>query len=99
MASLQGPVIYPVVHAKQVGVNSVPVNVPLTKARILRSELWGVRALGDYKMKMGDITRKRRCLTVRCTFSSSSNGNGSMAENFHENDEDYVNSSVVEAGN
>jgi hypothetical protein len=30
--------------------------------------------------------------------SSSSDGNGSTAENFNENDEDYVNSSVVEAG-
>ena len=33
------------------------------------------------------------------SFSSSSDGNGYMAGNFNENDEDYVNSTVLEAGN
>ncbi|KAI4389598.1 hypothetical protein MLD38_001808 [Melastoma candidum] len=41
------------------------------------------------------VTRKSR--TTRCSFSSSADGNGSMVDNFNENDEDYVNSSVVEA--
>lgn len=36
---------------------------------------------------------------ICCSFSSSSDGNGYMAGNFNENDEDYVNSSVLEAGN
>ncbi|XWS37667.1 hypothetical protein CRYUN_Cryun19dG0064600 [Craigia yunnanensis] len=35
--------------------------------------------------------------TVQGSFNSSSDENGSMAENFSENDEDYVNLSVVEA--
>ena len=33
------------------------------------------------------------------SFSSSSDGNGYMADNFSESDEDYVNSIVLEAGN
>ena len=41
---------------------------------------------------------ERRSGLVHCSFSSSSDGNGSMAENFSESDEDYVNSSVIEAG-
>ncbi|KAK2660576.1 hypothetical protein Ddye_007109 [Dipteronia dyeriana] len=100
MASLQGPVICPSARAKQAGVYTVPVNGPLMKARIFRSELWGFRGLSNDKMKMGAFTRQlnaRKCKTVQCTFSSSSNDNGSMAGNFNENDEDYVNSSVVEA--
>jgi hypothetical protein len=36
---------------------------------------------------------------VCCAFSSSSNGNGYMAGKSNENDEDYVNSTVLEAGN
>ena len=36
---------------------------------------------------------------VFCSFSSSSDGNGYMAGNFSESDEDYVNSTVLEAGN
>ena len=36
---------------------------------------------------------------VCCSFSSSSDGNGYMAGNFSESDEDYVNSTVLEAGN
>jgi hypothetical protein len=34
-----------------------------------------------------------------CSFSSSSDGNGYMAGNFSDSDEDYVNSTVLEAGN
>ncbi|XLS79185.1 hypothetical protein HN51_063410 [Arachis hypogaea] len=40
--------------------------------------------------------RKCKSKTVHCSFNSPSNGSGSTAENFDENDEDYVNSSVVE---
>lgn len=36
--------------------------------------------------------------TVCGSFSSSSDGNGYMAGNFSESDEDYVNSTVLEAG-
>ncbi|KAJ8555559.1 hypothetical protein K7X08_013055 [Anisodus acutangulus] len=41
--------------------------------------------------------RSRVSKVIRCTFSSSSDENGSMAENSNENNADYVNSSVVEA--
>uniref|UniRef100_A0A7N0UZQ9 BFN domain-containing protein n=1 Tax=Kalanchoe fedtschenkoi TaxID=63787 RepID=A0A7N0UZQ9_KALFE len=37
------------------------------------------------------------CRLVHCSFSSSSNGNGSKAGNFNEKDADYVNSSILEA--
>lgn len=102
MASLQGPVICPAVRSKQVGVYTLPVNGPFPMARLHRSDMWGYRGVTDGKSEARAISRQlklRKCrTTVHCSFSSSSDGNGSMAENFNENDEDYVNSSVVEAG-
>lgn len=101
MVSLQGPVICPTVRAKQSGYDTVPVVGPLVKARLLRSELCRFRGVSGCITKAGFVSRPqnaRKCTRVHCTFSSSSNGNGSMAENFNENDEDYVNSSVLEAG-
>lgn len=102
MGSLQGPVFCPAVRARQGGLyNTVPSTGPVMKARFFRSELWGFKGLTAVKTKVGVFTRQqnaRKCKLVQCTFSSSSNGNGSMAENFNENDEDFVNSSVVEAG-
>lgn len=90
MASLQGPVICPAaVRAKKVGVYTMPANGPLSKARLVRRELWGFKGIKGFRTKLGG--------TVRCSLSSSSDGNESMADNFNENDEDYVNSSVVEA--
>lgn len=101
MGSLQGPVFCPAVRARQGGLyNTVPSTGPVMKARLFRSELWGFKGLTAVKTKVGVFTRQqnaRKCKLVQCTFSSSSNGNGSMAENFNENDEDFVNSSVVEA--
>ncbi|KAL5707038.1 bifunctional nuclease [Ranunculus cassubicifolius] len=35
-------------------------------------------------------------MNICCSSKSSEDGNGSMAENFNENDEEYVNSSIVE---
>uniref|UniRef100_A0A2P2MB02 Uncharacterized protein n=1 Tax=Rhizophora mucronata TaxID=61149 RepID=A0A2P2MB02_RHIMU len=101
MGLLQGPVICPAVRAKQVGVYSLPVNDPFLKARLLKSELWGLKQITSFKTKVGSVYRQLnagKCTRVHCTFSSSADGNGSKAENFNENDEDYVNSSVVEAG-
>ncbi|KAA8528674.1 hypothetical protein F0562_036029 [Nyssa sinensis] len=98
MGSLRGPVICPAVRAKQTGVYTLPVNGPLMKADILRSGFWGFK--GSICGRINNVNhqlRVHKCRTVRCSFSSSSNGNGSMAENFNESDEDYVNSSVVEA--
>ncbi|KAJ0025785.1 hypothetical protein Pint_09006 [Pistacia integerrima] len=100
MGSLQGPVICPVVRAKQAGLYPLPVNGPLMKTRIFRSEFWGFKGFSGSKTKVSVFSRQlkaQKCRTVQCSFSSSSNGNGSMAENFNENDEDYVNSSIVEA--
>ncbi|MBA0866586.1 hypothetical protein Goshw_022561 [Gossypium schwendimanii] len=97
MVSLQGPVICPSVHSKQVGVDTLMVNRPSPWTRLLRSDIWGRTRVIDgrksHKLKI------RYCKTmVHCSFSSSSDGSGSMAESFNEKDEDYVNSTVVEAG-
>ncbi|PPR88769.1 hypothetical protein GOBAR_AA31914 [Gossypium barbadense] len=97
MVSLQGPVICPSVHSKQVGVDTLMMNRPSPWARLLRSDIWGCSRVIDerksHKLKI------RYCKTiVHCSFSSSSDGSGSMAESFNEKDEDYVNSTVVEAG-
>ncbi|KAJ8762340.1 hypothetical protein K2173_007498 [Erythroxylum novogranatense] len=102
MVSLQGPVICPAVRAKQLGVYTVPVNSPFVSnnVKVLRSELWGFKAIAGCKNNLGIVYRQsnpRKCNGVRCSLSSSSDGNGSTAENFNENDEDYVNSSVLEA--
>lgn len=99
MASLQGPVVCPVVHAKQTGVYSVPVNSPMLKAKFIRSGFWGLKGLNTGRTNVRYQQHLRKCRTIRSSFSSSSNGNGSMAGNSSENDADYVNSSVVEAGN
>ncbi|KAA3476351.1 bifunctional nuclease 1-like [Gossypium australe] len=102
MVCLQGPVICPAVDSKQVGVYTVPFNGPFLRTRLHQSDIWGYRGIVDGKGKTrgisGHLKRRRRFnTTVQCIFSSSSDGNGSMAENFNENNEDYVNSSVVEA--
>ncbi|XP_042006005.1 bifunctional nuclease 1-like [Salvia splendens] len=96
MASLQGPVVSPVVCAKQTG-PSVAVNSPLLKAKLIKSGFLGLRGLGYSRGNAGNWKHSRKCRTTQCSFSSSSNGNGSMAGNSSENDADYVNSSVVEA--
>ncbi|KAK2994139.1 hypothetical protein RJ640_020944 [Escallonia rubra] len=96
MSSLQGPVICPAVHAKQTGAYKLPVNGPLMKAKLLRSGFWASEGISNCRVNVGK-PHWRKGKAVRCSFSSSSNGNGSMAESFNENDADYVNSSVVEA--
>ncbi|KAK1302511.1 Bifunctional nuclease 1 [Acorus calamus] len=92
MGTLQGPVICrPTVRAKQ------PVSGSLIK---VRSGFWGLKRGSRARIRVGPLTPQqcvRRNVVVHCAFSSSSDGNGSMAENFSENDEDYVNSSVIEA--
>ncbi|XP_042496269.1 bifunctional nuclease 2 [Macadamia integrifolia] len=100
MGTLQGPVVCPTVRSKQIGVCTLPVNGPFMQARALRSGFWGFK--GRYKdgVKVRTFFQQshvEKCWTVQCSFSSSSNGNGSMAENSNEKDEEYVNSSVVEA--
>nr|GMC56068.1 bifunctional nuclease 2 [Ipomoea batatas] len=99
MNSLQGPVVCPVVHAKRTGPYSVPVKPSaLVKAsKILRSEFWRLDGIHCRQAHFPLQPHSRISKLIACGFSSSSNGNGSRAENFNENDADYVNSSVVEA--
>ncbi|XP_050215156.1 bifunctional nuclease 1-like [Mercurialis annua] len=95
MASLQGPVFCPAVRAKQAGIYTLPLNVPLVKAtRLVKTGLWRFKDVTNYKTK---LPAQQGRISIQCCLSSSSNGNGSTAENFNENDEDYVKSSVVEA--
>lgn len=96
MASLRGTVICPVVRAKQTGIHSMPANSPLSKAKLVRSGFWGMKKLNSSRANVGGLKSLKNSIIVRCTFNSSSNGNGNMAGNF-ESDADYVNSSVVEA--
>ncbi|XP_027149303.1 bifunctional nuclease 1-like [Coffea eugenioides] len=95
MASLQGPVVCPVVRAKQTGVYTVPFYTPLgLAAKLVRGGFFGLQVNNRFNVPS---QTPRQTKVIRCTFSSSSNGNGSKAGNFSENDADYVNSSVVEA--
>lgn len=98
MASIQGPVVCPVVHAKQTGVYSVPVDSPLLKAKLVKSGFLGVKGLTNGIANVGYRQNLKNLRPIRCSLSSSSDGNGSMAENSSEKNADYVNSSVVEAG-
>lgn len=98
MGTLQGPVICPTLRAKQVSARPVPINASLMA--MLKSGIRGSKNVFLRSTNAGIFTcplHVRRIVTIRCTFSSSSNGSGSRAENFRENDEDYVNSSVTEA--
>lgn len=98
MGSLHGPVVCPTIRAKQVGVYQTPISVSLMKDAMFRSAFWGYKSVRQQSTNASMLTRPiniRRFGTVHCTFSSSSNGSGNRAEK--ENDEDYVNSSVIEA--
>jgi bifunctional DNase/RNase len=99
MSSVQGPVICPAtVHSKQTGVYTLPLNGPLMKDRVVRSGFWGVKGIHCGRALVTNCRpRLQKGKLVKCSFSSSSDGNGSMAENFSESDADYVNSSIVEA--
>lgn len=97
MSSVQGPVICPAVRAKQTGVYTLPVNGPLMKNRFVRSGFWGIKGIKGTRVNMGNLPRFQKGNGVKCSFSSSSDGNGSTAENYNESDADYVNASVVEA--
>ncbi|CAK9178492.1 unnamed protein product [Ilex paraguariensis] len=97
MGSIRGPVICPVIRAKQNGLDIPSVHGPLMKAKFFRSGFWGLKGINSRGTNMSHQALLRKSKTVQCSFSSSSNGNESRAENFNENDADYVNSSVVEA--
>lgn len=97
MNSIQGPVACPVVRTKLTDRYPIPVNSHIAKATaILRNRFSGTD-YGVYSRQSWKPRPRMRKFLISCTFSSSSNGNGSRAENFNENDADYVNSSVLEA--
>ncbi|KAK9285959.1 hypothetical protein L1049_025161 [Liquidambar formosana] len=91
MGSLPGPVICRIAHVKQVGIS---------KAVLLESGLQVSKRRYRRNAKVGPLIHHSHvgtCKKVTCSLGSSSNDNGSMAENFNENDGEYVNSSVIEA--
>lgn len=100
MGTLQGPIICrPAVHVKHAR-NRSPLINPSAKGRNLANSFWRSRGKCSFMMRVDSIfsqRHKRNCGLIRCSFSSSSDGNGSTAENFSESDGDYVNSSVIEA--
>lgn len=102
MGILEGPVsCHPVVNAKHAGVFVPLINTAFRKTRTLGSGFWGLKGKSRDMIMVGSrsyspFERKRGA--VWCSFSSSSDGNGSKARNFYESDEDYVNSTVLEAG-
>lgn len=90
MGSLQGLVVCHVVRAKQSGVCTVPLYTPLVRVtKLVWSGFWWLVWVIQH-------VDNKKCDQVH--FQLSSNGNGSMAGNFNENDADYVTSSVIEAG-
>ncbi|XP_068637216.1 bifunctional nuclease 2-like isoform X2 [Aristolochia californica] len=101
MRALQSPVICPSISVREARVFSLSGNALRTRGGVLGNGFWGYKGRCGSQIKVkGGLSLRHNVatdMTVRCSFSSSSNGNGSMAENFSENDEDYVNSSVVEA--
>lgn len=94
MRSLQAPVVCPAIRPKKVGACASLVNYTGLKPR---SQFWGNRTK-SVKSQVTTITLRLCNKSIKCVFSSHSDGSGSTAENFNENDEEYVNSSVVEAG-
>ncbi|GAB2291797.1 bifunctional nuclease [Dionaea muscipula] len=99
MGTLQGTVIFPTVRAKEVSVHRMMVTDRFPKAETWRSGFQGFKFSHVPKISVGILNREGHALrhmTVCGTYSSS-NGNGSMAENINESDGDYINSSVVDA--
>ncbi|CAM8974768.1 unnamed protein product [Rhodiola kirilowii] len=95
MTSLQGPVICPSVRPKQAGLEFLLLTsfMELDCVGVL-----GKRSKASFLSYQLHLRRSNTTSVVRCSFSSSSNGNGSKAGKFNENDADYVNSTVLEAG-
>ncbi|XP_019059051.1 PREDICTED: bifunctional nuclease 1-like isoform X2 [Tarenaya hassleriana] len=96
MRSLQAPVVFPAVRPRQLGQLVSLVSYNGSKARPPRSRFLGSPPK-SIKIQAASVHLRFRCKSIQCVFSSHSDGTGSTAENFNENDEDYVNSSVVEA--
>lgn len=90
------------VCVKGATVCSVPMSLigPINGGGCSRTEFWGFSASNKAKPNSLSchINMRKLCKAVNCSFNSSSNGSGSMADNFNQNHEDYVNSTILEAG-
>lgn len=103
MAVLKGATICcPDIRANYSGIPTPLISNNITKAICLQSGIWGYKPRCKSIVQVGGLYVQpcsKRQWRVHCSFSSSSDDNGSMAGNFSANDEEYVNSSVMEAGN
>lgn len=100
MATLEGPIIcQPVLHATHPRISAQLVKIPLKRDKNHRNSFWGYKRLcaGTFGGLLCRRQFQRRSGPVHCSIGSSSDGNGSLPENFDENDEEYVNASVIEA--
>lgn len=97
MEILQGPIIcHPTIYTKHIRSFVPSVINSVTKVKLVKSQ-----NIGGYKgfLRIKPIQQsKRGSGVVHCSLSSSSDDSGSTAENFSINDEEYVNSTVIEAG-
>eukprot|EP00262_Sarcandra_glabra_P009563 TRINITY_DN2398_c1_g1_i2.p1 TRINITY_DN2398_c1_g1~~TRINITY_DN2398_c1_g1_i2.p1 ORF type:complete len:320 (+),score=54.43 TRINITY_DN2398_c1_g1_i2:250-1209(+) len=100
MGTIQGPLICPTVHAKQASIYTLPVNGPFSSTRVVKSKFWGSKMSCKGLTRISGLSPQHHVgmdRAVRCSSSSSSNESGSMADNFSDNEKEYVNSSVIEA--
>ncbi|PKA65279.1 Bifunctional nuclease 1 [Apostasia shenzhenica] len=101
MATLEGAVIcQSAFHSKFSSVSAQSVNVFSPKHKNQKPGLWGYKGIFEGALTSGVPPVRlvqRRIGLIHFAYRSSSDGNGSMAENFNENDAEYVNSSVIEA--
>ncbi|CAL9760638.1 unnamed protein product [Musa acuminata subsp. burmannicoides] len=101
MGVLEGAIICrPDIRAHYAGLSASIVTNNTTKAIRPQSRIWGFKTRCKSIIQFSGLSLKpcsKRRWRVHCSFSSSSDGNGSMAGNFSANDEEYVNSSVMEA--
>ncbi|KAI0491637.1 hypothetical protein KFK09_025897 [Dendrobium nobile] len=100
MATLEGPIIYqPAFYATNTKISAQLVKIPLRRVRNHRDGFLGYKGL--YAGTVGGFLSRRhfqwKSGPLLCSLRSSSDGNGSMPENFSENDAEFVNASVIEA--
>lgn len=96
MATLQGHFICSLSsHPKLTGSCVFPTVGSLKKIKLRNNAFWGCRG---FIISNGRKKSMKDNKVVQCSFKSSSDGDDRTAENFNENDDEYVNSSVIEAG-
>lgn len=100
MFSVQGPVIFAAVCAKQARVHDVSVRGVFVSSKVNGSGLFEFKGVVELKNKVKVVSTPsyvRRKYITRCSLSSSSGGQG-RTDNFYGSSDDYVESSIVEAG-